>query len=295
MAMVEKKGPARIAFLIFNYILMGVIALICFMPIWHVIMASVSDPGLVDAYSGLIVWPLGEPSLYGYGYITGYKNIWVGYGNTIFYVIAQCLITGTLTVLAGYLLSRKRFRYRNILTGIITFTMLFHGGTIPTYMVIRKLGLLNTRWAMLLPMALMVFYIIIMRTSIASIPDSLEESARIDGAGEFTIVFKIILPLCKATFAVIILFVAVAKWNEWFPALLYLDDEKLYPLQMFMREILIQQTDIQSSSDAMENLAIYKLLAKYCAIVAATLPILCVYPFVQKYFVSGVMIGSVKG
>ena len=173
--------------------------------------------------------------------------------------------------------------------------MLFHGGTIPTYMVIRKLGLLNTRWAMLLPMALMVFYIIIMRTSIASIPDSLEESARIDGAGEFTIVFKIILPLCKATFAVIILFVAVAKWNEWFPALLYLDDEKLYPLQMFMREILIQQTDIQSSSDAMENLAIYKLLAKYCAIVAATLPILCVYPFLQKYFVSGVMIGSVKG
>ena len=295
MAMVEKKGPARIAFIIFNYILITLITIICLAPIWHVIMASISEPGLVDGYSGLIYKPLGKPSLYGYGYITGYKNIWVGYGNTIFYVICQSLITGVLTVVAGYILSRKRFQYRNVLTGIITFTMLFHGGMIPTYMVIRNLGMLNTRWAMLLPMAMQVFYIIIMRTSIASIPDSLEESARIDGAGEFTIVFKIILPLCKATFAVIILFIAVAKWNEWFPALLYLDDESLYPLQMFMREILIKQTDFTSSNDAMENLALYRLLAKYCAIVAATLPILCVYPFCQKYFVTGVMIGSVKG
>ena len=295
MAMVEKKSPSRIAFLIFDYIFLTFITIICLAPIWHVIMASVSEPGLVDGYSGLIWKPLGKASLYGYGYITSYKNIWVGYRNTIGYVVAQCLITGILTVVAGYILSRKRFQYRNVITAVITFTMLFHGGMIPTYMVIKNLGLLNTRWAMLLPMALQVFYIIIMRTSIASIPDSLEESARIDGAGEFTIVFKIILPLCKATFSVIVLFIAVAKWNEWFPALLYLDDESLYPLQMFMRQILIQNQDFTNSDDAMENLAIYRLLAKYCAIVAATLPILCVYPFCQKYFVTGVMIGSVKG
>lgn len=179
--------------------------------------------------------------------------------------------------------------------GIISFTMLFNGGMIPTYMVVRDLHMLDTRWAMLIPSALNVFYIIIMRTSIQTIPDSLEESATIDGAGELTIMFKIILPLSKATFAVILLFIAVAKWNEWFPALLYLSDNSRYPLQMFLRDILIKQTDFTSSSDALDQTQLYKVLVKYCVIVVSTLPILCVYPFVQKYFVTGVMIGSVKG
>lgn len=295
MAMVEKKSPARILFLILNTILMVLIAFVCFVPIWHVIMASISDPGLVDKNTGLILFPLGKVSINGYKYVLSYNNVWIGYRNTIFYVVAQCLITGFLTVVAGYILSRKRFQFRGILMGIISFTMLFNGGMIPTYMVVRDLHMLDTRWAMLIPSALNVFFIIIMRTSIQTIPDSLEESATIDGAGELTIMFKIILPLSKATFAVILLFIAVAKWNEWFPALLYLSDNSRYPLQMFLRDILIKQTDFTSSSDALDQTQLYKVLVKYCVIVVSTLPILCIYPFVQKYFVTGVMIGSVKG
>ena len=274
---------------------MVLIAFVCFVPIWHVIMASISDPGLVDKNTGLILFPLGKVSINGYKYVLSYNNVWIGYRNTIFYVVAQCLITGVLTVVAGYILSRKRFQFRGVLMGIISFTMLFNGGMIPTYMVVRDLHMLDTRWAMLIPSALNVFYIIIMRTSIQTIPDSLEESATIDGAGELTIMFKIILPLSKATFAVILLFIAVAKWNEWFPALLYLSDNSRYPLQMFLRDILIKQTDFTSSSDALDQTQLYKVLVKYCVIVVSTLPILCIYPFVQKYFVTGVMIGSVKG
>ena len=293
--MVQKKSPSKITFDIFNHVLLILIAGICIVPIIHVFMASISNPALVDTYSGIILWPLGTPSLNGYSYVFKYQKIWMGYRNTIFYVVAQCIITSVLTIIAGYILSRKRFRYRNVLMGFISFTMLFNGGMIPTFMVVRNLGMYDTRWAMLIPSAMNVFYIIIMRTAIQGIPDSLEESARMDGAGEFIIMFRIILPLCKATFAVIILFVAVYKWNEWFPALLYLDGESRYPLQMFLREILIKQVDFTNQADAMERLQLYKVLVKYCVIVVSTLPILCVYPFVQKYFVTGVMIGSVKG
>ncbi len=299
--MVVKKKIGDYIFDTFNYILLAIIAFICVVPIVHVCMASVSEPALVDKASGFILYPLGKPSFNAYKIIMRYKNIWIGYKNTIIYVVAQCLITSILTIIAGYITSRKRFRYRNVLMMFLAFTMLFNGGMIPTYMVVNKLGLLNTRAALLVPQAMGVFYIIIMRTAIMAIPDSLEESARMDGAGELTIMFKIILPLCKATFAVIILFIAVGKWNEWFPALLYLPTARdLYPLQMFMREILISATNSTSSvqanaGDLMDNAQMYKTLVKYGAIVVSTLPILLVYPFCQKYFVTGVMVGSVKG
>ena len=267
---------------------------------WHILMASISNPAMVEISNGLILLPLGKPSLNGYRYLAGYPKIWRGYKHTLFYVGGQCVISGLLTLIAGYVLSRKRFRYRNVLAGFITFTMLFHGGMIPTYMVVRSLHLIDTYWAMLIPGAMSVFYIIIMRTAIQEIPDSLEESARIDGAGELTILFRIILPLCRATFAVIILFVAVGKWNEWFSALLYLNKEDKYPLQMILRDILINMQTINNGSDVSadalnEQMQLYKVLMRYCSIVVSTLPILCIYPFVQKYFVTGVMVGSVKG
>ena len=296
--MVGKLTPGRVLFNIFNVLLMILIALCCIIPLWHVVIASISDPGMVEANSGIILWPLGKPSINGYLYLGRYPKIWRGYAHTIFYVVAQCLISCVLVLLAGYVLSRKRFRYRNVISGFITFTMLFNGGMIPTYLVVQKLGLIDTYAAMLLPGAMSVFNIIIMKTSIAQIPDSLEESARIDGAGDLTILFRIILPLCKATFAVIILFVAVGKWNEWFSALLYLNDENKYPLQMVLRDILINLTTIKADrlGDGMvdEQMELYKVLMRYCSIVVATLPILCIYPFVQKYFITGVMIGSIK-
>lgn len=299
--MVVKKKLGDYIFDTLNYILLGCIAFICVVPIIHVCMASISEPALVDKATSFILHPLGEPSLNAYKIIMRYKNIWTGYKNTLFYVVAQCCITSILSVIAGYITSRKRFRYRNALMMFLAFTMLFNGGMIPTYMVVNKIGLLNTRFALLIPQAMSVFYIIIMRTAIQAIPDSLEESARIDGAGELTIMFRIILPLCKATFAVIILFIAVAKWNEWFSALLYLPTARdLYPLQMFMREILISATNSTQSvtanaGDLMDNAQMYKTLVKYGAIVVSTLPILMIYPFCQKYFVTGVMVGSVKG
>lgn len=291
-----KEHFSRKIFVAFNTLFMIFLSFICLLPIWHVIMASISDPVKVDTTNGFILRPLGRVSLEAYHIIARYSGIWRGYLNTLFYMVAQCLITGALSVLTGYILSRPRFRFRNVLMGIITFTMLFNGGMIPTYMIVRKLGLLDTYAALLIPGALQTFNIIVMRTAIAAIPNSLEESARIDGAGEFTIMWKVIFPLCKATFAVIILFVAVGKWNEWFSALLYLPTARnKYPLQMYLREILIQSADVTNAQEAMDNAALYKTLVKYSSIVVSTLPILCIYPFVQKYFVTGVMMGSIKG
>ena len=295
--MVVKKTLGGRIFTLFNTLFMIFMCVICVVPILHVFWASISDPALVETSSGILLYPLGETSLNAYRIILKYKGIWTGYRNTLFYVVAQCLITGVLTVIAGYIMSRKRFRFRNSVMMFFAFTMLFNGGMIPTYMVVRNLHLLDTYWACLIPGAISVFNIIIMRTAIMGIPDSLEESARMDGAGELTVMFRIILPLCKATFAVIILFTAVGKWNAWFDALLYLSDKQKYPLQMYMREILINNdnTATQNSADMMENSQLYKTLVKYGSIIVSTVPILCVYPFVQKYFVTGVMIGSVKG
>ena len=300
MAMVVKKTLGGRIFTLCNTLFMLFMIVVCVVPLLHVLWASVSDPALVETSSGIILYPLGSVSFNAYKIILKYKGIWTGYKNTIFYVIAQCLLTGTLTVIAGYVLSRKRFRYRNSVMAIMAFTMLFNGGMIPTYMVVRNLHLLDTYWACLIPGALQVFNVIIMRTAIQGIPDSLEESARMDGAGEFTVMFRVILPLCKATFAVIILFIAVGKWNSWFEALLYLpQDKSKYPLQMYMREILINNDTSSmnnvNSGDLMDNAQLYKTLVKYGSIIVSTVPILCVYPFVQKYFVTGVMIGSVNG
>jgi len=296
--MVVKKTVGTRIFTLINTLIMLFVIVVCIVPMLHVLWASISDPALVETSTGIILWPLGKTSVNAYKIILKYKGIWTGYKNTLFYVVAQCTITGLLTVIAGYILSRRRFRYRNVVMAFMAFTMLFNGGMIPTFMVVRKLGLLDTYWACLIPSAMSVFNCIIMRTAIQGIPDSLEESARMDGAGELTVMFKIILPLCKATFAVILLFTAVGKWNSWFDALLYLpQDKSKYPLQMYMREILVtaQANMTQNSGDLMDNAQLYKTLVKYGSIVVSTVPILCVYPFVQKYFVTGVMIGSVKG
>ena len=201
-----------------------------------------------------------------------------------------------LTITSGYVLSRKQLLLKNQMMFFLAFTMMFNGGMIPFYMVVRNLGMLDTRWALIIPGCVNVFNIIIMRTSMAEIPDSLEEAARIDGAGNMTIMMKIVVPLSKATIADVVLFYAVGQWNSWFNASIFLQDRSLYPLQLILRDILIQNDSSQMNrSDLENNMAIYKDLIKYCTTVIATLPILCIYPFVQKYFVKGVMIGSVKG
>ncbi len=199
--------------------------------------------------------------------------------------------------LSGYILSRSGLMWKGILMFFVTFTMMFSGGLIPFYMVVRNLGWIDKRIALIVPGCISVFNVIIMRTSFMSIPVSLEESAKLDGAGHFTILFNIILPLSKAVVAVIVLFIAVAQWNSWFFAMIFLQTRSLFPLQLILREILVQNdtSKIMVGSDAVAQMDLYKPLVQYCTTIVATAPILCIYPFVQKYFVTGVMIGSLKG
>ena len=291
----KRVSPSRAVFLVVAVLFLLAIALVCFLPIWHVIMASISNPTQVNVSKGLILSPLGNVDVTAYKMLLSYQSLWTGYRNTIFYIILSCVITGVLTIIAGFVFSRNRFFYRNTFMLIISFTLLFNGGMIPTYMVIRNIGMVDTIWALVVPGALSVFNIILMRTSMQEISDSLEEAARLDGANDFVIMFKIVLPLCKATFAVIMLFTIVMKWNDYMSALLYLPTKtELYPLQMELRKILFQSTkEITSASDVSSS-TVYARNVEYGAIVISTLPILCVYPFVQKYFVTGMTIGAVK-
>ena len=281
--------------MIFAVAILILIAIACFLPIWHVIMASISDPTELNVSKGLIVKPLKKVDFTAYKMILQYKSLWQGYRNTLMYIVLSCVITGVLTVIAGYVFSRTRFYYRNTFMLIISFTMLFNGGMIPTYMVIKNLGMLDTVWAIVIPGSLNVFNIILMRTSMQGISDALEEAARLDGANDFVIMFRIILPLCKATFAVIMLFTVVMKWNDYMSALLYLPQRTdLFPLQMALRTILYETSKEITSASDVNATSVYARSVEYAAIVVSTLPILCVYPFVQKYFVTGMTVGAVK-
>jgi len=296
--MIEKTTPSRILFNILNYSFMIFFSFVCIIPLWHVLMASISDPRGLMAASGVLWKPIGEATLKGYGMVLKNKSIIIGYGNTIFYVVFAAVAGTILTTVSGYLISRKNFRPAKFLTLFIMFTMMFSGGLIPTYMVIKGLGMINTRWAVMLPGVMNAFYIIMMKSSFEQLSDSYEESARLDGAGPVTILFRILLPLVKAGLAVIIMFTIVLQWNSWYPASIYLPRVREYwPLQLFMRELLIQNdtAKIMTGTDAAQAADYTANLVKYCVTIVGTIPILCVYPFAQKYFVTGVTMGGVKG
>lgn len=295
--MVQRKTVGKIVFDLINGVILIGIALACVMPLIHVLFSSISDPTMLARNEGVVLWPLGSPTIKGYQLVFKNPNIVQGYGNTIFYVITATLLGTLLCAVAGYVLSRKGLMWRGPLMFFVTFTMMFSGGLIPFYMIVRNLGWIDHRIALIVPGCISVFNVIIMRTSFQSIPDSLEESAKLDGAGHMTILFNIILPLSKAVLAVIILFIAVAQWNSWFFAMIFLQTRSLFPLQLILREILVQNdtSKIMVGSDAVAQMDLYKPLVQYCTTIVATAPILCIYPFVQKYFVTGVMIGSLKG
>ncbi len=292
-----KKSPGRIAFLIFLYLFLILLGVIFLAPVWHVIMASFSQSDILTSHSGLVFWPLGNPTLGGYKIVLSSPNILTGYANTAFYVIVGTLISTVLTIMGAYAFSRKRFAKRNFFMLFLSFTMLFNGGMVPTYMVVKNLGLYDSRWAVIIPSAISMFNMIILRTAFADVPEALEESARIEGAGEWTIMTRIIVPLSKATIAVIVLYYAVGLWNSWFPAMIYLKDRTKYPLQLILREILLLNDTavMTSSADAVKNVQTERKLVKYTTIIVSTVPIMCFYPFIQKYFTKGVMIGAVKG
>lgn len=289
------RTPMRTAFLIFDYFILAVIGFVCLAPMWHTLCASFSSPQALAANKGLLFLPQGDFTLKGYQIVFSNMSIWKSYLNTLIYVVGGTVLGITMTSLGAYTLSRKYFLPAGTLMLFISFTMLFNGGLIPNYILIQKLGLLNSRLALILPTAINVFNLVILRTSFQGIPDSLEESAKLDGANDMQIFLKIIIPLSKASLAVIILFIAVMHWNAWFSASLYLTSRSKYPLQIILREILVDGNTNMTSGGANASISIYKTLIKYCTVLVATLPILAIYPFIQKYFTKGVMIGAIKG
>lgn len=294
--MVGENTPSRRVFLVFNTIILIILSFVFLSPMLHVLFASFSDPLALARYSGIVLWPRGPLTVDGYRRVFQNPNILTGYMNTIFYVGVGTTLSVIFTALAGYALSRKRLVMRNRLMLLITFTMLFNGGLIPTYMVVKELHLLDSRAAVILTMMISAYNLIIMRTFFGSISDSLEESARIDGARDTQIFFRIYLPLAKAGIAVMALYYGVAYWNTWFGASIYLQTRTKFPLQLILRDILIlnDSNAMASGNNIAGELDKYKTLVKYCTIIVATVPILFIYPLIQKYFVTGVMIGSIK-
>ena len=259
-----------------------------------IVFASFSDPFEVMKHSG-IYWKPIKFSLFSYKMVFQDKSILTGYMNTIFVVLVGTGLNLLMTIISAYVLSRRGPMFIKFFTVMIVFTMYFQGGTIPTYIVVDKLGLVGSRWALILPGAVNTFNLVVLRTAMAAVPESLPESAMIDGAGHVTILSYIMVPVTKASIAVITLYYAVAHWNSWFPAMIYLRKKSMYPLQLILRTILVQDETSAMSSGTMEALALSSDSVKYATIVVATVPILLVYPFLQKYFVKGVMVGAVKG
>ena len=293
--MVENKSFGSRLFDVFNYVLLLVLTLIFLYPLWYVLVGSISDPVRLFMHNGLLLRPLGF-SMQGYRTMLQNPNIGIGYANTLFYVVVGTAMSIFFSCLGAYTLSRPKLMFKKLFTLLVVFTMYFSGGMIPKFLVVKGIGLYNTRMAVILPGVISTWNMIVMRTSFRAIPPSLEESARLDGAGDFTILFRIILPCAKATIAVMVLYYAVAQWNGWFDAMIYLQDRKKFPLQLFMREILlinINNANNAAGNDASDVLYL-DTLVKYAMIIISTVPILCVYPFVQKYFMKGVMMGSVK-
>jgi len=296
--MVEKTSVSRAIFNVLNYTFLILFSIICILPIWHVLMSSVSDPRELMANTGLILKPLGAVTHKGYQIVLRNSHILNGYRNTLIYVTVTTLLCVVMTSMAGYVLSRPRLKLKGILTIFIFFTMIFNGGLIPSYMVNIKLGINNTVWAVLIPGVVNAFYIIIMKSAFEQLPESYEEAARIDGAGPITIMLRILLPMVKATVAVIVMYSVIMQWNSWFQASIYLQKSRnLWPLQLIMREILVQNdaTKVMTGSDALGKADLTRNLVKYCVTIVGTVPLLCIYPFVQKYFVKGVTLGGVKG
>lgn len=284
-------------FAIINYTLLVIVMIIFLYPLIYIVSSSFSS---VDAVvSGKVKLLPVDFSLEGYKAVFKSSRIWSGYFNSFRYMILGTAINIVVTLMAAYPLSRRDLKGRGPIMMFFTFTMIFSGGIVPTYLVVSKLGLLDSLWAMVLPGAMSVYFMIIARTFFQNmIPVELQEAAELEGCSAPQLIWHIILPLSKAIIAVLILFYAVAHWNSYFDALLYLKTEEHYPLQLVLREILIrseQNASMVKDAVLMEQSEGLKQLLKYSLIVVSSLPVLCIYPFVQKYFVKGVMIGSVKG
>lgn len=294
MAVGKTRGDK--IFDIINYSLLTILALSFVYVLIFVVSASFSSPTAV--YGGKVVlWPV-DVTLEGYERVFRETKVWIGYRNTIFYTIIGTVLSVALTTTSAYALSRKDLPGHGIVTGLLVFTMFFGGGLIPTYLIVKDVGLLDSMWAVILPGCVSMSNVIIARTFFASsIPIDMLEAAQLDGCSNRRYFFSIVLPLSQAIIAVLCLYYAVGYWNQYFSAMIYLKDRDKYTLQLFLREILIESQASEAMTDDLEAAQLTQVseVLKYALIIVASVPMLMIYPFVQKYFVKGVMIGSLKG
>ncbi|AYV68283.1 MULTISPECIES: carbohydrate ABC transporter permease [Niallia] len=294
--MLKRESVRDKVFVVVNYTLLAIIACLMIYPLIYVLSASFSNPART-VLGDIWLFPK-ELTVDLYVKVFQNEKILIGYRNTIIYTVFGTFINLLFSVMIAYPLSRKDFYGRNMITVFIMITMFFSGGMIPTYLLVKDLGMLDTIWAIVLPGAVSVYNVIIMRTFFQSIPNELHEAASIDGCGNISFLLKIVMPLSMPIIAVMTLFYGVGHWNAYFDSLIYLNDESKFPLQLYLRQMLIQE-DMSGMSSASDNAISEHLMQieglKYAVVIVASLPMLVLYPFLQKYFVKGVMIGSIKG
>lgn len=294
--MVRKRITAYQIFSVCNVVFMLLIILITAYPIYYIVVASFSDPGALSRHVGLLWLPIKPYTLSAYNTVFQNPLITTGFRNTLFVLSAGLLINLTLTMLGAFFLTLKGPMLKNAITVMIIFTMYFSGGLIPCYLNVKSLGLMDSLWALILPGAISTTNLIIMKSAFSAIPDSLIESARLDGASYPQILLRVMVPLSKATIAVMVLYYGVGHWNEWFNASIYLRNGERFPLQLVVRNILkLASNSAMGTGAGMDEMAQLAELIKYALIVVTATPILVLYPFLQKHFVKGVMVGAIKG
>lgn len=291
-----RRSRADLTFDIVNYVLLSIVLLTVAYPLYFVVIASISDP--IAIYEGEVIFMPIRPTFEGYERIFSYASLYTGYTNTVIYTLIGTAINVTLTITAAYALSRKELVGRNVMMMGVMITMIFSGGLIPNYLLVRNLKIYNTMWALILPGAVSSYNLIVARTFFQqNIPDELREAADLDGCTDTGFFLRVVLPLSGSIIAVMVLFYAVGHWNSYYNALIYLSSQSKYPLQLVLRNILIVNTMDDMVNDVATQAAQQRMgdLIKYGMIIVSSLPLMILYPFLQRYFVQGVMIGAIKG
>lgn len=289
---VLKDSKSYRTFTVINVVVLVALVFVTIYPFINLVAQSFSAEGYIR--SGQVnLWPKGFNTTT-FTAVMSDRMFWINYRNTVVYTVVATVIAMVLTTSYAYVLSKKHLKGRGFLIGVAVFTMFFNGGLIPNYVLIKELGLINTMWAIVLPNAISVFNLLVMKAFFENFPAELEEAAAIDGLTHYGILFRVVLPLSKAVIATMILFYAVAFWNSWFSAFLYLNDKELFPVTIYLRNLIAAATDASSMGAPTADVPQINANIKAVTMLLTTLPILCLYPFVQRYFVSGVMLGSVK-
>lgn len=290
--MIERKTYGERIFVVFNTLLLVAISLIMLYPMLYEIFVSLSDPIALQKHPGAILWPQGFTT-YAYGWVLSKDSVWVGYKNTLITIVVGLAINLTMTCIGAYFLTRKNVMWHKPVMILILISMYFSGGLVPSYLLVKGLGMYNTLWAIMVPNAISTYNMILLRSYFSTIPESLVESVYMDGGGHGTILFKIFIPLSLPAMAVMVLYYGVGHWNTYFNAMIYINDRSKFTLQLILRDILIQGTNLDVDEQSAEYQQVIESI-KGAMVVVTTVPILLIYPFLQKYFVGGIMIGSLK-